>query len=334
MAINRSPGTTDGRSSADFLTGIWAAVPTPFSEAGELDIAGIEQNARRFRHDVGLHGIFCNGLMGEQWSLTLEERKLILEASLAGAEGAMHVGVVVSAASLTDTLMLVEHASRTGAHHVVLMSPPGFVHTQEIERYIQTVARASGVPVILFDGGAQTGGFPAELIARLADDGYIHGVKCARGAEAAEVLREVCTTPISIVDPYESQGLNNLLRFEHQVLYADPEPYLFQFSQRRVIAEYFAAYAAGDLEGAARLFRELEPIRRLYHRWIMGPLKKGYPINAVLKRWFEYMGFAAGPVREPLVPLSPEDKSRFDSELNMAFRQVYGEDFSFPIMGT
>jgi 4-hydroxy-tetrahydrodipicolinate synthase len=319
------------QGSPDFLDGIWAAVPTPFDGAGALDLCGVEANSSRFDRELGLDGVFCNGLIGEQWSLTADERKLILEAALAGA-GDMKVGVVVSAQSLADTLDLARHASRAGAHHIVLMRPAGFTQDGEVERYIRDIAAAGGLPVVLFDGGAQTGGLSEDLIARLADDGQIHGVKCTRGGDAAETLRARCGS-IAIVDPYESHWLSNLLRFDLRALYADPEPYLFQLPGERLIAAYFAAYASGDFGEAVRLFRKMEPIRSLYHRWIMAPLQNGRPVNAVLKRWFGYMGFAAGPVRAPLAPLTAEEAARFDAGLHAAFREVYGAGFTFPATG-
>jgi len=324
-------GGEHGQNSVDFLKGIWAAVPTPFAPDGDIDLSGVQANARRFGDNLRLDGIFCNGLIGELWSLALHERKQILEAALAGA-GALKVGTVVTAHGLPDTLDLARHAGDVGAHHIVLMSPPGITQEDDIERYVRTVAGATSAPIVIFDGGAQTGGFSGSLLAHLARDNIISGVKCTRGGDAAEVLRATCENRISIADPYESHALSNMLRFDLRTLYADPEPYLFQHAGARVIAAYFAAFAAGDVAQAARLFRDLEPIRHVYHRWIMAPLQNGLPVNGVVKRWFSLMGFAAGPVRAPLAALSEDHASKFDAELKDAFRTVYGSDFVFPAM--
>jgi 4-hydroxy-tetrahydrodipicolinate synthase len=329
MSTTRSGGQQRGFRS--FLDGIWASVPTPFREDGALDLAGVEHNARRFHGDIGLDGIFCNGLIAEQWSLTTDERKRVLETTLASA-GGMKVGVVVNAQSLAETIDLAQHAAGIDAHHIVLMRPAGLTQDDDVERYIRAVAAASGTPIVMFDGGAQTGGLSAAMLARLADDEQIRGVKCTRGGDAAEALRAACAADIAIVDPYESHWLGNLLRFDLRALYADPEPYLFQTPDRRMIADYFAAYDGGDLGEAARLFRALEPIRSLYFRWIMAPLQGGRPVNAVLKRWFRHMGYAAGPVRAPLAPLSDETARCFDAELRAAFRQVFGADSVLPAM--
>ena len=330
MNTTTPPGSADDTERAGFLTGIWAAVPTPLLEDGELDLPGIAHNARRLREDLGLQGIFCNGLMGEQWSLKLAERMQILEASIEATNGCLQIGVVASASTLSDTLHLARHAARVGAHHIVLMRPAGLLHEREIKSFIGTVADSCSIPIVLFDGGELTGSFPATLIEDLARDDVIQGVKSTRGDDSAEALRQECGRSVAVMDPYESHWLNNLLRFDLRVLYADPEPYLFQLPGQRLISDYFHAYAQNDLGQAAHLFRTLEPLRALYHRWIMGPLQQGHPINAVLKRWYGVMGFAAGPVRAPLASLSNDEASRFDLELHAAFRQVHGIDFTFP----
>lgn len=325
----QAPVVTGMSTPPRLLAGIWAAVATPFRDNGDLDLEGISTNAERFWRELGIDGIFCNGLIGELWALTIAERKEILEATLAGAKKKMHVGVVVNAQNLNDTLDLAAHASRLGTHHIILMRPAGYICHDEIERYVRSVSEACDAPIILFDGGSHTGRFADELVTSLAAGGHIHGVKCTRGNDSASTLRAICSESMSVTDPYESQWLTNLLRFDLRVLYADPEPYLFQLPQKRLISDYFEAYKNGDLGEAARLFRTLEPIRSVYQRWIMHPLRDGKPVNAIVKRWLKHLGFATGPVRTPLVPLDEERASAFDQELLNAFRQVYGQHFTF-----
>ncbi|OBF37416.1 hypothetical protein A5719_21610 [Mycolicibacterium peregrinum] len=74
---------------------------------------------------------------------------------------------------------------------------------------------------------------------------------------------------------------------------------------------------AGDIDTARRA---LDPLRRLYRKWIIGPLEVGVMPNAALKRWCEFVGMAGGSVREPLTELSTEDAVRFDAELREAFQ--------------
>lgn len=57
---------------------IWAAIRTPFQSSHEIDEDGLRYNVRRYI-DIGLRGAFWNGLMGDVWALSNEERKRVVE---------------------------------------------------------------------------------------------------------------------------------------------------------------------------------------------------------------------------------------------------------------
>ncbi|MBX9702128.1 MAG: hypothetical protein K2X74_22020, partial [Acetobacteraceae bacterium] len=138
-------------------------------------------------------------------------------------------------------------------------------------------------------------------------------------ADAIIALRAALGDAVPVCDPYEGHALANLLRFGARTLYADPEPYLFQTHARHDIARMLATPDAGE---AAALFAGLEPIRAVYQRWILEPLRQGRAPCAALKHWCARMGMAAGPVRAPLVPLSPEAAQRLDADLDAGFAAV------------
>ena len=304
--------------------GIWAAVPTPFLPDQSLDIGGIAQNVHHYRDALGLAGIFCNGLMGEGWSLSLAERRQIVETTLAAAAGKLAVGVVTTHGSIRETLELSRHASAAGVDHIVLMRPAGLFSAAEIADFVRLVARAVACKVVLFDSEAQNGGYPAAVIRELAQEGLIHAVKCTRNADAIGALQGECRGGVTICDPYESHALANLARSGHGVLYADPEPYLFQTPRLRLVHDYFEDHRRGDLGAMLDRYRQLEPLRRVYEQWIQIPLMRGEPINAALKHWCGRLGLAAGPVRAPLRALTAEQATALDADLDMAFTRVFG----------
>jgi 4-hydroxy-tetrahydrodipicolinate synthase len=312
-----------------FLDGIWAAVATPFQANGALDLKGVEQNAQTYGEDLGLDGIFCNGLMGEGWALSVDERKLVLEAAVSGCPGQLRVGVVASHHSLAETLDLSRHAAQTGADHLVLMRPGGLFSDDDLDRYVRTVRDAAGIPIVLFDSGAQSGGFPLSVLRGLAEEDQIQAVKCTRDWDATNEVRAVCGHAIAIADPYESHWFGNLIRFDLRALYADPEPYLFQRPGCRFIHDYYHAYERGDLQAAMDHYRALEPLRSVYERWILSPLRSGRPMNAALKHWCGRMGLAAGPVRAPLQPLAADEARRLDQDLTDAFDAVFRSNTVF-----
>ncbi len=116
----------------------------------------------------------------------------------------------------------------------------------------------------------------------------------------------------------------NLTRFDQRVLYADPEPYLYQVPGAQLISGYFEDHHQGALEAMMEKYGRLEPMRRVYDRWIQTPLMRGQPINAALKHWCHRLGLAAGPVRRPLHELTDSQAAALDADLNAAFQMTFG----------
>jgi len=301
-----------------FLDGIWAAIPTPFDRLGNVDMGGVERNTRHFADTLALDGIFCNGLMGEGWSLTANERQQITETILGTAGKRMRVGVVTSHHSLTETITLSRHAADNGADHIVLMRPHGVFDEAAISRFVLNVAEAADIPIVLFDGRQPTGGFAPDTITALSSRCRIVGVKCTRPRRYARTLRERLSGKVTVTEPEEAHWLPNMARQGLKTLYADPEPYLFQSADRLPIKKYTQAYAEGNVRRAREISRSLEPLRRIYSEWIIGRLHKGLPPNAALKLWCEHLGMAGGPVRPPLTSLSVSEKTAFRAALARA----------------
>lgn len=297
---------------------IWAAVPTPFRPDGGLDLDGVAHNARHFADSLGLEGVFCNGLMGEGWSLDVDERRSVVEAIVGATGGRLRVGVVVTHHALSETLALARHAGGAGADHIVLMRPRGPFSDDELIGFVEAAIQAAGLPGVLFEASAPGMSFGASVVERLARAGRIVSVKATGGSKAVAALRRACGDAVVIADPHEECWLDTLLRHDLRVLYADPEPYLFQHAGARPIADYYDAYRRGDVAGAAAISRSLEPLRRIYDRWIIGRLDRGLAPNAALKLWCARLGLAAGPVRPPLAPLAAADRQALEAELTEA----------------
>jgi hypothetical protein len=153
-------------------------------------------------------------------------------------------------------------------------------------------------------------------------------VKCTRNGEAIGALRAECDAFVTICDPYENHALANLVRYDARVLYADPEPYLYQTARLRLIGDYFKAHIDHNPQAMLSHHQRLEPLRRVYERWIQMPLMRGEPINAALKHWCRHLGLAAGPVRRPLRELASDRAAALDADLEAAMVKVFGPALS------
>ncbi len=304
------------------LSGVWAAIFTPFLGSGRLDLKGAEANASAYAERLGLDGVFCNGIMGEGGSLTVGERRSVLEAILEGAGRRLRVGVVATHHAPRETIALARHAGAAGADHIVLMRPRGPWGDEELGDLADAVVDAAGRPLVLFESTAPGMAFGPGAIARIAQRCVVIGVKATGGVKQVADLRRRFPELV-ICDPHEDQFLPTLLTLGDRPLYADPEPYLFRNEDVDLVRAYRAAALGGDADAALAAWRRLGALRSVYDRWIIGPLDQGRSPVPALKHWAERRGLAAGPPRFPLRPLTQADRAALDAALDAADRAAF-----------
>lgn len=288
--------------------GVWVAVHTPFRTDGALDEQGIQANIHRYADELGLQGVFFNGLFGEHWALTLEERKRIAEASARAARGRIALSPNCTHHSLAETIDLARHAEASGCEYVVLMNPATSPRTEpELFDWFRRVADAVKSDLFIFNTSAPGYTLAPELIARLAATGRFKVLKAAGGSHEVTEARRLVGDRIIVSDPSEGSWLGNLIAYDQRLLYADAEPYLYQSGKDHPIQRMLDAYRQGRVDEVIATHRSLAPMRAVYEEWISGPVRRGRASCAAIKHWAARRGFAAGPVRPPLSPLSPNE---------------------------
>lgn len=296
--------------------GIWTAVHTPFRDDGSLDEDGIARNIAYYADALGLAGVFFNGLFGEHWALTLEERQRATTAAARAARGRIALSPNCTHHSLVETIALARHAEAAGCEAVALMNPStGRRGEEELHDWFRRVADAVRVELVIFNTPAPGYTLSPDLVARLAAGGRFAVLKAASGGHEVAEARRLAGDRLVVSDPGEGNWLGNLFAHDQQLLYADPEPYLFQARDDRPLARLLDAYRAGRLDEAVAIHRALRPMRGVYEEWIIGPLRRGQPSAAATKHWAAKRGLATGPVRPPLAGLSAAEIARLDRAL-------------------
>jgi 4-hydroxy-tetrahydrodipicolinate synthase len=299
--------------------GLWAAIHTPFRQDGSLDIEGIRKNTRMYVEALGLKGVFFCGLMGEHWSLTLAERKQFVETLAGAAAGQLGMAPNCTHHSLAETIELVRHAQASGCHYATIMNPATCPRTDEaLLDYFGAVCAATDLEIIVFNTPAPGYMLHPQLLARICDLPNVKGIKAAGDDADRVAVRAACGAKVVVSDPMESHWLENLTLHRQTLLFADPEPYLYQRAGHHPIADYFAQFLRGDLASMRQSFEALAPLRTVYDRWIMGPLRSGRPPSAALKVWAEAMELAAGPTRAPVRGLTADERAALLRDLEAA----------------
>ena len=105
----------------DRLKGSIPPLITPFRN-GEVDYDAYAALVD-FQIKQGSHGILVNGTTSEPASLTVEERNRIVDVAIATAAGRIPVVAATGSQSLAETEQLTDHAVRSGADALLIVTP-------------------------------------------------------------------------------------------------------------------------------------------------------------------------------------------------------------------
>ena len=139
------------------LSGILAAVSTPFGADGQVDEGRLRDHVD-FLIDNGLHGLVPCGSTGEFAALTVEERKRVNEVVIAQAAGRVPVAPQTGSTRTAEAVELSQHAAAAGADAALVVQPFYEAPTRrEVIEYFATVGEAAGIPVIAYNLPGVTG---------------------------------------------------------------------------------------------------------------------------------------------------------------------------------
>ncbi|HEX6005672.1 MAG TPA: dihydrodipicolinate synthase family protein [Burkholderiales bacterium] len=300
--------------------GLWAAITTPFTEDGALDEAGLRRNMRHFTDRLGVAGIFCTGTMGEFWALTKEERQRTVEIVVEEARGKCKVIAHTGHHSPDETVDLTRHAERAGADFAIVINPYYPAANEEmIYRWFEYVASRVEIGIWMFDTSYAGYGFSPQLTARIAGIQNICGIKCSRPLDHYAKVRRLCGAQIVMSHPAESEWLTLMRDHGARVHMSSAAPFILQTADWRPMHDYTELGLQGRFAEAAVVARQLDPLRVVHERWMRDPWvqHKIIPI-AYLKAWSALMGFAAGPVRPPLLPLTAAEHQALKQDLTVS----------------
>jgi 4-hydroxy-tetrahydrodipicolinate synthase len=267
---------------------------TPFDDEQELDLESY-RNVLRFVVSEGVDGLIPLGTTGEFFSLDLAEKKQIVDATVAGADG-LPVCVGVGYSGTRISLELARYAERAGAAAVLV--PPPYYHPASdaaLVRHFVAIARGIEIPVMLYDGGGGIG-IPIPVLEQVTEacenvayvkasvlDAAKVGTILARLGDRVTVL---CGDEVMLL-PELSLGARGMATASGNVL-------------PRVCTEICRLFRAGDGDGARELYdRHLAP-------WTVSSGIAKHEFIRCFKEVLAEMGVIASPAtRLPLGELDP-----------------------------
>ena len=172
---------TIGRHIA-MLSGYAPALPTPFADDGNIDVAAFEQFCDRQIREGAAALVVC-GTTGEAPTLTPAEHATLIQIAVAVTGGRVPVIAGAGSNSTAHAIELTEDAETAGADAILSVVPYYNKPTQGgMCAHFSAIAETTGLPIILYDVPSRTAcGLADETIARLAELPNIIGLKDATG---------------------------------------------------------------------------------------------------------------------------------------------------------
>jgi len=271
---------------------VLAATLTPFRHDGSLWLERVPAYLE-YLTSLGVDGFLALGTNGEFASLDIDERERVLEAMVEASAGA-RILANVGGTVVHDVLRLTRHARATGADGVALLPPYYFpTSARAYEELARRVADAFEGPIHLYNIPRYTGfTIPVETVAALAHDGTAVGLKdSSQDLAYLDAVRAAAPR----IEYLMGSDTTLIAGLEHGV---------------DGVASGMANTFPDVVVGATRAFERGAPleawsdlVRRI--RTLFG----AHPYLAATRHAIAARGMDVGPVRAPLMDLTPEERA-------------------------
>ncbi len=186
------------------LHGVLPALITPFTEDGaHVDADALAALVERLVR-AGVGGLVPGGSTGEFTTLTHDERRELVEVTVAAAAGRVPVVAGTGALSTRETVELSVHAERAGAAAVMVV-PPFYdaLSWRELLTHYGAVADAIGIPIMYYNLPSASG---VTLTAAQFRELEAVGVTCLKdtGGDAVLATELVQTGGPTLLNGYDT----------------------------------------------------------------------------------------------------------------------------------
>ncbi len=280
------------------LEGTVCPMPTP-TTGRDIDTDALAEYTS-YLIDGGVHGLFPCGSIGEFPSLTRAQRSDVLETVVDNADdipvlaGCGHT----SAGDVTDHI---RDADAAGVDAAVVVTPYYLSTTQDgLQRFFETVADDSSLPIVLYNIPALTGeGLSVDLVSTMAEHPNVVGLKDTSGD--LTFLYDVIETTPSDFDVF--QGASELaiasLEIGASGLIAGPANVFPQ-----PVTQLYDSYRHSDYDHARQLMNS-----------VVNPVVSAMndiPTAAAMKHLVLRSGIDIGTPLPPLPQLDDAQRERLD----------------------
>jgi 2-keto-3-deoxy-L-arabinonate dehydratase len=203
------------RAPSGPFAGVFPIAPTPFTEAGDLDLEG-QRRVLDCMIDQGVDGICILANYAEQFALSDQERETLLDLCLHHIAGRVPVIVTCSHFSTRLVIERARRAEAAGAAMIMLMPPYHGATLRPddagISEHFAKVADATTIPIMVQDAPLSGVVLSVPLLARLARElGRVGYFKIEVPGTAAKLRALIEAGGDAIAGPFDGEESITLL---------------------------------------------------------------------------------------------------------------------------
>jgi 4-hydroxy-tetrahydrodipicolinate synthase len=286
-------------------SGVFPAATTQFTPSLDVDLPATQAVQAALIRD-GVHGLVVLGTVGENNSLSPEEKRAVLKAAVETAGGKVPIITGVSEFTTANAVAYARDAERIGVDGLMLLPAMVYVPTAaELEHHFRTVAQACSLPIMLYNNPpAYRVNIDLSTLERLAEQPNIVAVK------------ESAPDPRRFTDIFNALG-------DRFVLFAGLDDVAFEgiclgargwvsgltnaFPKESLLL--FEALKKGDLVKARNIYRWFMPLLHL---------DAEHDLVQTIKLAEQIMGRGSERVRPPRLSLNAERRAAVTALVNKA----------------
>jgi 1-pyrroline-4-hydroxy-2-carboxylate deaminase len=152
-------------------SGVYPAITTQMHADGSLDLEATARHAERLI-ESGVSGIIFLGSLGENQTLTGEEKRLVMREMVAALKGRVPLLSGVAETSTGEASRYTRDCEELGADGVMLMPAMSYKtpDPEEVLAHFRTVAASTGLPIMIYNNPISYGNdITPEMFLQLSD---------------------------------------------------------------------------------------------------------------------------------------------------------------------
>ena len=129
-------------------TGVYPAVTTNFFQDQSIDFETFETNIEK-QIEAGVHGIIVCGSLGENGTLSTDEKFALLASAKKAINGRVPLIMTVAKCVTTEAISFVKNSEKEGADGLMMLPPMRYASDdRETLHFLHKVADATDLPVM------------------------------------------------------------------------------------------------------------------------------------------------------------------------------------------